>query len=91
MIVPDNGMLDHQALRAMVNDINEKELSAWEVLTGEVYYYDRKTKELSIAGVKKERETEKEGGSIADKLLRKQEQVHRESGSRSFMIPEMVM
>lgn len=50
MIVPDNGIMDYKELRAMVNEVNRDQVDEVEVLTGEVYYYDLKAKELSIAG-----------------------------------------
>lgn len=91
MIVPDNGMLNHQALREMVNDINQEVVRDLDILTGEVYYYDRKEKKLSIAGAKKEREAEKIDVSIADKLSSKQKNAKINEGNRKKAYHEITI
>lgn len=52
IIVPDNGEMDFHELREMVREINITQLSPDEVLTNEVYYYDRESGQLCKAAEK---------------------------------------
>lgn len=60
IIVPDNGEMDFRELREMVQEINTTQLSPDEVLTNEVYYYDRESGQLCKAAEK---------GKVKNKLV----------------------
>lgn len=46
MIVPEQEGLDYQVLKDMVQQVNSTDVSPDEILTDEVYHYDRKNKKL---------------------------------------------
>jgi hypothetical protein len=48
ILVPDTGKLSKAALKEMVKDVNDSHVSADEVLSNEVYYYDLATDEFHI-------------------------------------------
>lgn len=49
LLYPSSDMNDAAALKDIVMEINQTELAEEEILNDAVYYYDRKTKELSVA------------------------------------------
>lgn len=58
LIVPDNGTMSQKDLAAMVKEINETQVLPNEVLTNNVYHYDKDIKELTA--FLKEEEKQKE-------------------------------
>ena len=78
LIVPDNGESDYRELRAAVNEINGTQVPPDEVLTGEVYSYDKESRQLMFASEKTERshaaERAEEKPSIMDTLKAKKEE-----------------
>jgi hypothetical protein len=48
ILVPDNGKMNKASLKEMVKDVNDSQVSADEVLSNEVYYYDIATDEFHI-------------------------------------------
>ncbi|MDO4553662.1 MAG: DUF5688 family protein [Lachnospiraceae bacterium] len=79
LIVPDNGELNYQELREMVNEVNETQVAPDEVLTGEVYSYDKESNQLMLASEKAERsqaveKTDEKKTSIMDTLKAKKEE-----------------
>lgn len=48
ILVPDNGMMNKDALKEMVKDVNSSQVPDDEVLSNEVYYYNRDTDEFHI-------------------------------------------
>lgn len=48
ILVPDNSAVSKESLMHMVKEVNEKEVSDIERLSDQVYYFDRKTKSLSM-------------------------------------------
>ena len=92
LIVPDNGNMDYQELKSMVNEVNRTEVSELDVLAGEVYFFDREAREFMIAGDREQRKAEvKRDPSILEKLQQKVEQNISGTGGRKFGEPELVM
>ncbi|MHB8130434.1 MAG: DUF5688 family protein [Mobilitalea sp.] len=58
LIVPDNGKMSQQELAAMVKEINETQVAPNEVLTNNVYHYDKDEKELTSFLKPKEKQKE---------------------------------
>ena len=58
LIVPDNGRMSQQELAAMVKDVNETQVAPNEVLTNNVYHYDKDAKELTAFLKPKEKQKE---------------------------------
>ena len=58
LIVPDNGMMSQQELAAMVKEVNETQVAPNEVLTNNVYHYDKEEKELTPFLKPKEKQKE---------------------------------
>lgn len=58
IIVPDNGQMSNQELVAMVREINETQVAPNEVLTNNVYHYDKDRKELTAFLNPEEKEKE---------------------------------
>ena len=87
LIVPDDGEMDFEELRAMVNEVNETQVQPGEVLTGEVYSYDRQNKKLRIA---EERFSQKEDKreSIMEKLKTKGAEIKNTASNRKPAISE---
>lgn len=87
LIVPDDGNMDFKELREMVKEVNGTQVQPDEVLTGEVYSYDRQNKKLMVA---EERFFQKEDKreSIMDKLKTKGEEVKKTASDRKPAIPE---
>lgn len=85
LIVPDNGNMDYEELKDIVNLVNCTEVADEDILTGEVYYFDKGTGILMIAeerdaiisGMNKE-------PSIMEKLQRKVEQNISGTENRMF-------
>lgn len=80
LIVPDQGEMDYRELKAMVNEVNETQVAPDEVLTGEVYAYDKESRQLLYASEKAERnhaaqKAEDKKPSIMDTLKEKKEEV----------------
>jgi hypothetical protein len=48
ILIPDNGKMNKAALKEMVKGVNDSQVSADEVLSNEVYYYDLITDEFHI-------------------------------------------
>lgn len=83
LVLADQGNMDYRELKDMVNEVNETEVAPDEVLTGEVYFYDRESKQLLFASEKEEKSNtvEKAGKdkpSIMDMLKEKTEEVIHE-------------
>lgn len=79
LIVPDNGESDYLELSAAVNEINGTQVPPDEVLTGEVYSYDKESRQLMFASEKAERShaaerAEEKKPSIMDTLKAKKEE-----------------
>ncbi len=49
ILVPDNGRMNKEVLKEMVKEVNCSQVSAEEVLSNEIYYYNRFTDEFHIA------------------------------------------
>lgn len=80
LIVPDNGDADYKELKDMVNEVNQTQVAPDEVLTGEVYSYDRDSRRLMFAGEKAEKvhgteKAEDKKASIIDTLKAKKNEV----------------
>lgn len=52
LLVPDNGQMDVHELEDMVKNVNRTQVSPDEVLSDNVYIYDREAKSLQIASTK---------------------------------------
>jgi hypothetical protein len=78
LILPDDGNLDYRELKDMVNDVNDTQVAPAEVLTGEVYSYDKESRQLMLASEKAERsqamDKVDEKPSIMDTLKAKKEE-----------------
>ena len=48
LLLPDNGTYELEYLKNMVADVNHAVVSEDEILSYEVYYYDKATKQISI-------------------------------------------
>ncbi|MHC1722925.1 MAG: DUF5688 family protein [Aminipila sp.] len=48
LLIPDNNLVNSKELQAMVKEVNATEVAPDEVLSNNVYYYCRKTGELSL-------------------------------------------
>ncbi|QHI73078.1 DUF5688 family protein [Aminipila terrae] len=48
LLIPDNNLVNSKELQAMVKEVNATEVAPDEVLSNNVYYYSRKTSELSL-------------------------------------------
>jgi len=85
LIVPNNGVTDYQELKDMVNEVNQTQVAPDEVLTGEVYSYDRESKQLMFAG-EKTREAAGKNTNVKDSLYEKlkqaKENVEKEQKNR---------
>lgn len=82
LIVPDRGDLDYHDLKNTVNEINGTQVSPDEVLTGEVYAYDKESRQLMFASEKAERNHAAQMAadkkpSILDTLKAKKEEAMR--------------
>lgn len=86
LIVPDGGEMKFEELRAMVNQVNDTEVEPGDVLTGEVYSYDRENKKLMIAEERFSERDKRE--SIMDKLKTKGDEVKNTGSNRKPAIPE---
>jgi len=85
IIVPDNGDADYQELKNIVNEINQTQVAPHEVLTGEVYSYDRESKQLMLAGEKVREAAGKSTdikGSLHQKLKEAKEDVKKGQKNR---------
>lgn len=79
LIIPDRGDMDYRELRDMVNDINRTQVAPDEVLTGEVYSYDKESRQLMLASEREERsqvveKSDEKKSSIMDTLKAKKEE-----------------
>ena len=73
-----------QELKNMVNEVNQTEVSPMDVLTGEVYFYDKEAHQLTIASERTEKAEEKNTDrpmSIMDKLNTAKERITKEPGN----------
>ena len=92
LIVPDNGELDYPELKAMVNTVNLSEVADTDILTGEVYFFDRESREFMIAGDRPQKEAERtKEPSILEKLQQKVDEKATRAGDTIIRKPEMVM
>lgn len=92
LIIPDNGNMDYQELKAMVNEVNCTEVADTDVLTGEVYFYDCESREFMIAGDRPQKISEmNKEPSILEKLQRKVDEKVARAGDTIIRKPEMVM
>lgn len=94
LIIPDNGEADYRELRATVNDINVTQLPPDEVLTGEVYSYDKESRQLMFASEKAERshaaeKAEEKKPSIMDTLKAKKEEAMKNVPMGKMNSPEL--
>lgn len=94
MIIPDNGEADYRGLRAVVNEINGTQVPPDEVLTGEVYSYDKESKQLMFASEKAERshaaeKAEEKKPSIMDTLKAKKEEAMQSVSAGKMKTAEM--
>lgn len=48
ILVPDRGQYSRLELKKMVREVNEKQVEEEEILSNEVYYYDRKKAALMM-------------------------------------------
>lgn len=79
LIVPNQGILEYQELKDMVNDVNNTQVPPDEVLTGEVYSYDKESRQLMFASEKEEQrqrveKADEKKPSIMDTLKEKKEE-----------------
>ena len=84
LIVPDDGIIDFQELKNMVNEVNQTEVSPMDVLTGEVYFYDKEAHQLTVASERAEKAEERNTDrpmSIMDKLNTAKERITKEPGN----------
>ena len=91
LIVPDNGMMDFEALRTMVNEVNQSAVHPAEVLTGQVYSYDCErgclmTAEERFSQKQQEKTGEKKG--ILEKLHEKKNAVQKNDLGSQKLKPE---
>ena len=96
LIIPDNGMADEKSLQNMVQEVNATEVAPDEVLTGNVYFYDKESKVFSLAKDREVRKAEQkeEKPSIMNKLKESKDKVaenieHRTPASNKALVPEM--
>lgn len=94
LIVPDQGILEYQELKDMVNDVNNAQVPPDEVLTGEVYSYDKESRQLMFASEKKERsqaveKADEEKPSIMDTLKIKKEEALQSVSAGKMKAAEM--
>lgn len=94
LIVPDQGILEYQELKNMVNDVNNTQVPPDEVLTGEVYSYDKESRQLMFASEKEERsqtveKTDEKKPSIIDTLKAKKEEARQSVSTSKVKATEM--
>lgn len=94
LIVPDQGILEYQELKGMVNDVNNTQVPPDEVLTGEVYSYDKESRQLMFASEKKERsqaveKADEKKPSIMDTLKIKKEETLQSVSAGKMKAAEM--
>lgn len=94
LIVPDQGILEYQELKDMVNDVNNTHVPPDEVLTGEVYSYDKESRQLMFASEKKERnqaveKADERKPSIMDTLKAKKEETLQSVSAGKMKAAEM--
>lgn len=94
LIVPDQGILEYQELKDMVNDVNNAQVPPDEVLTGEVYSYDKESRQLMFASEKKERsqaveKADEKKPSIMDTLKIKKEEALQSVSAGKMKAAEM--
>lgn len=94
LIVPDQGILEYQELKDMVNDVNNTQVPPDEVLTGEVYSYDKESRQLMFASEKKERsqaveKADEKKPSIMDTLKIKKEEALQSVSAGKMKAAEM--
>lgn len=80
LVVPDQGNIDYIELKDMVNEVNQTQVAPEEVLTGEVYSYNKVSRQLNLASEKGDvaEKTANEKQSILDALKEKKaEVIHR--------------
>ncbi len=81
LIVPDNGQVNADELRAMVQEVNATQVQPEDKLTDSVYHYDSKDKIFELAEKFEARQQEKESeisedkGSLVEQLHAKQKEV----------------
>ena len=92
LIIPDNGNMDYQELKVMVNEVNCTEVADTDILTGEVYFYDCERREFMIAGDRPQKISEiNKEPSILEKLQQKVDEKVTRAGDTIIRKPEMVM
>lgn len=96
MVIPDNGEADYRELRDMVNEINGTQVPPDEVLTGEVYSYDKESRQLMFASEKAERSQAVEKAkemkpSIMETLKAKKEETMQSVSAGKMQTAEMVI
>lgn len=94
LIVPDQGNMEYQELKDMVNEVNATQVSPDEVLTGEVYSYDKESRQLMFASEKEERsqaveKTDEKKPSIMDTLKAKKEETRQSVSTGKVKAAEM--
>lgn len=92
LIVPDNGNYSFQELRTMVNEVNETQVAPDEVLTGEVYSYDRESQTLMVAKERFQKlnhHKQEQKPSIMDSLKAKQKEQIPETPDKKGRISDM--
>lgn len=80
LVLPDDGHMTYHELKEMVNEVNQTQVAPDEVLTGEVYRYDKEHKQLVLASERVEKghvsvKTEDEKPSIMDTLKAKKQEI----------------
>ena len=73
IIVPDDGKVSQQELSDMVRDVNQTQVPLDEVLTNNVYHFNKETKELS-AFIKSDEKSQDRKASIKETLKKAKEQ-----------------
>ena len=93
LLVPDNGQMNVQELEDMVKNVNRTQVSPDEVLSDNVYIYDREAKSLQIASTKEplvlecvnneqsRKNAEKTAHKASDKVAQKADRVSEEAHS----------
>lgn len=73
LIVPDDGQMTQQELASMVKEVNETQVAPNEVLTNNVYHYDKNEKELT-AFLKPEEKQKEHKPSVKQSLKKAKEE-----------------
>lgn len=91
LIVPDDGNMNFEELRTMVNEVNQAEVHPAEVLTGQVYSYDSARGCLMLAEerfAQKQQERQGEKKGILEKLNEKKNAIQKSDPGTQKLSPE---